>query len=156
MGRIYTSVFNNVAVTAAQDLFELVAPADSVVILHDIHIGQNTDVGDAAEELLRIELNSGYTTSGSGGSAGTAVPIDTGDAAFGGTLEINNTTLASAGTIVTHSVWIWNVRGTLDRIFTPETRLIVTPSRRVCVRLPSAPADSLTMSGSITFEEIGG
>jgi hypothetical protein len=152
---MYTAVFNNVAVTAIQDLFELVAPADSIVVLHDIHLSQNTDVGDAAEEVLRIELTSGHTTSGSGGSAVTPVSAQLQDSAFGGTCEANNTTQASAGTIVTHYVWNWNIRVGFDRIFTPETRPIIAPSRRMCLELPAAPADSVTMSGSITFEEIG-
>jgi len=156
MGRMYTAVFNNVAVTAIQDLFELVAPADSVVLLHDIHLSQNTDVGDAAEEVLRIELTSGHTTSGSGGAAVTPVPVSLGDAAFGGTCEANNTTQASAGTIVTKYVWNWNIRVGFDKIFTPETRPVISPSTRMCLELPAAPADSVTMSGSITFEEIGG
>jgi len=153
---MYTAVFNNVAVTAIQDLFELVAPADSVVLLHDIHLSQNTDVGDAAEEVLRIELTSGHTTSGSGGAAVTPVPVSLGDAAFGGTCEANNTTQASAGTIVTKYVWNWNIRVGFDKIFTPETRPVISPSARMCLELPAAPADSVTMSGSITFEEIGG
>lgn len=156
MGRMYTAVFNNVAVAAIQDLFELVAPSDSVVVLHDIHISQNTDVGDAAEEILRIELTSGHTTSGSGGSSVTPVPISLGAAAFGGTCEANNTTQASSGTIVTRYVWNWNIRGPFDKIFTPETRPIISPSARMCIELPAAPADSITMSGSITFEELGG
>jgi hypothetical protein len=155
MGRLYTAVFNNVAVTAIQDLFEIVAPATGIVLLHDIHISQNTDVGDAAEEVLRIELTSGHTTSGSGGSTVTPVSLDLGDAAFAGTCEVNNTTQASAGTIVTHYVWNWNIRVGFDKIFTPETRPLIRPSRRMCLELPAAPADSLTMSGSITIEEIG-
>jgi hypothetical protein len=152
---MYTAVFNNVAVTAIQDLFEIVAPADAVVVLHDIHLSQNTDVGDAAEEVLRIELTSGHTTSGSGGSAVTPVPAQLQDSAFGGTCEANNTTQASTGTIVTHYVWNWNIRVGFDKIFTPETRPVLAPSRRMCLELPAAPADSVTMSGSITFEEIG-
>lgn len=156
MSRIYTAVFNNVAITAIQDLFEIVAPADAVVMIHDIHLSQNTDVGDAAEEVLRIELTSGHATSGSGGSAPTAIPRELGDAAFGGTVEVNNTTQASAGTIVTHYVWNWNIRVGFDKIFTPETRPVLSPSRRACLELPVAPADSVTMSGSITFEELGG
>lgn len=154
MSGIYTAVFNNVAVTAIQDLFEIVAASDAVVLLHDIHLSQNTDVGDAAEEVLRIELTSGHTTSGSGGSAPTAIPRNIGQAAFGGTVEVNNTTQASAGTIVTHYVWNWNIRVGFDKIFTPETRPRIAPGTRMCLELPAAPADSVTMSGSVTFEEI--
>jgi len=154
MSGIYTAIINNVAVTAIQDLFEVVAAADAVVLLHDIHLSQNTDVGDAAEEVLRIELTSGHTTSGSGGSAPTAIPRNIGQAAFGGTVEVNNTTQASAGTIVTHYVWNWNIRVGFDKIFTPETRPRIAPGTRMCLELPAAPADSVTMSGSITIEEI--
>lgn len=156
MPRIYTAQFTDVAVTAIQDLFELVAPADAIVKLHDIHLSQKTDVGDAAEEILNIQLTSGHTVSGSGGSSPAAVPMELGDAAFGGTVEANNTTQANTGTIVTHYSWDWNIRGPFDKIFTPETRPVLSPSRRMCIELPAAPADSITMSGSITFEEIGG
>ena len=72
------------------------------------------------------------------------------------TRAANNTTQASGGTIVTHYSWDWNIRGPFDKIWTPETRPVLSPSRRMCVELPVAPADAITMSGTITFEEIGG
>lgn len=156
MGRIYTAQFTDVAVSAIQDLFELVAPSDAIVQIHDLHISQKSDVGDAAEEILNIQLTSGQTTSGSGGSSVTPVPQNFGDAAFGGTCEANNTTQASSGTIVVHYSWDWNIRGPFDKIWTPECRPILSPSRRCCVELPVAPADAITVSGTITFEEIGG
>lgn len=156
MGRIYTAQFTDVAVTAIQDLFELVAPADAIVKIHSIHLSQKSDVGDSAEEILNIQLTSGHTTSGSGGSTPTAIPNEFGDAAFGGTVEANNTTQASGGTIVTHYSWDWNTRIGFDYIFTPELRPVLSPSRRACLELPVAPADSLTMSGTLVFEEIGG
>ena len=155
MGRLYTAQFSAVAVSAAQDLFEIVAPSDAIVKIHNIRLGQTSDVGDAAEEILLIKLNSGATTSGSGGGSYTPVPIELGDAAFGGTCEINNTTQAANGTIVTHHAWPWNVRGPFEIIFEPETRPVLSPSRRCVLTIP-APADALTMMGTITFEEIGG
>lgn len=156
MGRIYTAQFSDVAVSAIQDLFELVAPADAVVALHALHLAQKSDVGDAAEEILALQLTSGQTTSGSGGSAVTPVPRELGDAAFGGTCEVNNTTQAQDGTIVTHYAWAWNIRMPFDQLWTPETRPILSPSRRACVELPAAPADALTLSGTLVFEELGG
>lgn len=156
MGRIYTAQFTDVAVTAIQDLFEIVAPADAIVVIHDVHFSQKTDVGDAAEEILNIQFTSGHTTSGSGGSSVTPVPRELGDAAFGGTCEANNTTQALSGTIVTRFSQNWNIRGPFDKIWTPETRPILSPSMRACFELPVAPADSITMSGTVTFEEIGG
>jgi hypothetical protein len=102
MGRLYTAQFNAVAVTAQQDFFEVVAPADAIVVIHEFGLSQVTEVGDAAEEMLSVLMKSGQTTSGSGGTTPTGIPIELGDAAFGGTVEANNTTKASAGTIVTH------------------------------------------------------
>lgn len=156
MGRLYTATFRAVAVTAAQDLFAIVAPTDAVVAIHDIDISQTSDVGDAAEELIRVSLKSGASSAGSGGTLTTAIPIQYGDAAFGGTVRINDTTIATSGTIVVHRSTAWNVRAPLNIIFTPETRPILSPSRRFVVGLIVAPADSLTMNGTITFEEIGG
>lgn len=156
MGRIYTVSFASVAATLAQDLFEIVAPADAIVAIHDICLSQSTELGDAAEEQLVLAWKSGQTTSGSGGTAPTAIPRQFGDAAFGGTVEVNNTTKASAGTIVTHHPWNWNIRGPFREIFTPETRPILSPSRRGTLELVNAPTDSVTISGFITFEEIGG
>lgn len=156
MGRIYTATFADVAVTAQQDLFELVAPSDAIVLIHQLEISQLLDVGDSQEEMLSIRLKSGSTTSGSGGSTVTPVPISAGDPAFGGTCEANNTTKASLGTIVTHYVWAWNVRMDFNKLWVPELRPILSPLRRLTVELATTPADSLTMSGVLTFEEVGG
>jgi hypothetical protein len=153
---MYTAQFNGVAATAQQDLFELVAPADAVVVIHIVEISQSSEVGDAQEEGLSLLLKSGQTTSGSGGSTVTPVPVELGSPAFGGTCEANNTTKATAGTIVTHGAWAWNVRGPFTLIWTPETRPILSPSRRATLELATTPADSITLSGTITFEEIGG
>jgi hypothetical protein len=154
MSRIYTAQFSGVAVTAQQDLFELVAPSTGAIVIHAIELSQTTELGDAAEEQLLIQLKSGQTTSGSGGTAPTPVPLAFGDAAAGTTAEVNNTTKASAGTIVTHASWAWNVRGEFYKLFTPEMRPVVRPSRRATVELGTTPADSITMNGTIWFEEL--
>lgn len=156
MGRLYTAQFNGVAATAQQDLFEINCPADAIVVIHEIGVFQTTEVGDAQEEGLSLLLKSGATTSGSGGTTPTAVPRELGDAAFGGTVEVNNTTKATGGTIVTHMAWAWNVRMPFQHVFTPETRPILSPSRRGTLELATTPADSITLSGYIVFEEVGG
>lgn len=156
MSRMYTAQFNAVAVTAQQDFFEVVAPADAVVVLHGIELSQVTETGDAMEEQLQILLKRGQTTSGSGGSTVTPNPTEFGDAAFGGTVEANNTTKATAGTITTHQVPDWNVRMPYLFIPTPEMRFKLSPSQRATLELATTPADSITISGCIWIEEIGG
>jgi len=156
LGRIYTAAFSSVAVTAQQDFFEIVAPSDAAVMFMAFHVSQSTDVGDAEEEGLAIIIKSGQTTSGSGGTSVTPTPKSLGDAAFGGTVEANNTTKASAGTIVTHEPFNWNIRVPLDLVLTPEEWKPLTPSARMTVELATTPADSITMSGWVVFSEIGG
>lgn len=155
-GRIYAAQFNDVSLTTAVDLFELNAPADAVVELLEVHLSQQTETGDAAEEMLNILIKTGATTTGSGGTTPTAVPRQLGDPAFGGTVEANNTTKATGGTIVTHACHWWNIRVPFDLIFTPETTVIVSPSARLTVELVGAPGDSTDISGYIVFKEIGG
>lgn len=152
-GRMYTAVFEEVAVTAAQDLFEIVAPADSAVVVHGFGVSQSSDAGDAASEQLNILVHRG-STSGSAGSTPTPAPLSVGDAAFGGTVEANNTTQSTEGT----QLWAecFNVMAGLSVWFPPEARPVISPSGRLIIELQTAPADSLTMSGWVVFEEIGG
>jgi hypothetical protein len=153
MARIYTAQFNGVAVTAQQDLFELVAGTNTPIVIHEIFLSQSTEVGDAQEEGLSILLKQGSTTSGSGGTTPAAVPRDVDDSASAATVEANNTTKATAGTIVTHAAWNWNVRVPLQILFTPELRPYVKGGRRMTIELGTTPADSITMSGYITWSE---
>lgn len=160
MGRMYTAQFSGVSVTTLQDLFEVLAPADAVVVVHNWTVFQTSDVGDAQEEILRLETTRGVgtVTSGSGGSTPTVQPVEDGDAAFGGTVEANNTTrmAVGSGTLETLAQYGWNVRVPYDKIYTPEERPRISPGNRWTLALPAAPADALTVSGTITLEEIGG
>lgn len=151
---MWSAQFNNVAVTAIQDLFELNAPTGIPVCLHRVSLFQTSDVGDAAEEILRLLFIRGFTTSGSGGTAPTAVDLGTGGATYGGTVECNNTTAAVTGTTTTPHSDGWNVRGPYDYIPTPESRIFIPGGGRLVVNLPAAPADSLTVGGVIVFETL--
>lgn len=159
MARMYTAVFKNVAVTAAQDLFEILAPTKSIVIVHEFGLFQTTELGDAAEEQLLLTCNRGVgtVTSGSGGATVTPQPINDGNPAFGGTVERNNTTIMAVGTGTLETdleVMTWNVRVPLTRVYTPETRPMIRAGDRWTLELETVPADSITMSGYVIFEEI--
>lgn len=160
MGRMYKATFKEIAVTAAQDLFEITAPTDATIVIHRIILAQSTEIGDAQEEQMRLTFNRGVgsTTSGSGGASVTPQPISDGDPAFGGTVERNNTTqmAAGSGTLEELDALTWNLRVPLDFIYTPEGRDEISPGNRFTVELESTPADSVTMSGTIIFEEKGG
>lgn len=155
MSRIYTITFAGVAVTAQQDFFELVAAAGKPFRLLSLLLSQSSEVGDAAEEGLAISIKSGQTTSGSGGSAPTPVPLNVTDAAAGITAEVNNTTKASAGTIVTHYADNWNIRQPYMLVLPEKMQPEVAGGRRLTVELGTTPADSITISGTAVVEEFG-
>ncbi len=156
MGRIYTSQFQ-VAVAAPQDLFDILGDTDSAVLIHEIHFGQDTDVKDAEEELLSILIKRGVgSTVGSGGTTPPMEPRLDGDAAAGSVVRANDTTIMSVGTIETLYALVWNVRVPLEKIWTPETRPMVSPGDRMTFELESTPADTFDMRGTLVFEEIGG
>jgi hypothetical protein len=159
MGRVYTAQFGNVAATAAQDFFELLASATQIIIIHSIFVGQSSDAGDAQAEMLRVQIKraSGTYTGGSGGSTPTAAPHNFSDTAFSGTVEANNTTQATAGSgaLTTILEETFNVQAGWYYTPTPEERIVLNPSQALVVSTPSTPADSLTISGRITFEVLG-
>jgi hypothetical protein len=156
MGRIYAVCFENVAVTAAQDFFEVSPADDKPVAIHACYLSQSTELGDAAEEQLRVEIVRGHATTGSGGSAPTPTPLCPTDTAAAFGAEANNTTIASAGTGVIVHAETFNVRSGWVYLPTPECRPICTQASGVLlvVRLMGAPADSVTMSGTLLVEEL--
>lgn len=156
LGMMYTAQFNGVAVSAQQDLFELTAPSDAVVVVHQVVLTQSSDVGDAQEEGLSILMKRGATTSGSGGSAVTPAALQHGFPAAGTAVERSNTTKASSGTIVTLHAEAWNIRAPLVWLPPPELRIVLSPSQRFTVELATTPNDSITMNATLYFEELGG
>ncbi len=157
MGRMYAVTFEGVAVTVAQDLFEIIPASNKPVLFHGLYLSQSSDTGDAAEEFLRVTIRRGHTTSGSGGTTPTPVPLpSSAGAAAGFTAEVNNTTVASAGTAVVLHSETFNIRAGLAYIPTPEARPGASAANtNIVVRLEAAPADSLTMNGTLIVEELG-
>ena len=157
-GRRYRVQVTGVAISAAQDLWEILSAADSVTLVHAFHIGQSSDVGDAAEEIpsILVKRGIGSVTSGTGGTTPTPQPDHDGDAAFGGTVEANNTTkmATGSGTIEQVGAFNWNVR--IPQEFPFLRPFVISPSNRLTFELESAPGDALTVNLTLELEEIGG
>ncbi len=161
MGQVYSASFAGVTVLAGapgiQDLFQIVPPADAIIVIHSITIGQESDAGDSEAEMLRVNLSkTDLTVNGSGGSTLTPVGHERGFAAAGAIVEANNTTLSTVQTLM--QALPFNVQAGLFYQPTPEERIILSADilDGFVVNLPVGPADDLTMSGVIVFEEIGG
>jgi hypothetical protein len=157
MPRLYTVEFSNTTIAAASgdyDLFSLDAAAEKPVELIGITLEQLTELGDVAEEQLRIRVIRGHTTASSGGAAPTARPVSAIDTAAGFTARTNDSTIASAGTAVNLMSRGWNVRGPFEwwapyqggGFWTSGAELLV-------VRLMAAVADDMNMSGTIWVNE---
>lgn len=153
MGRTYAITFTDVAVTAAQDLFGVLPATQKPIKIKELTISQGSDVGDAAEEILQVTIRRGNTTVGSGGSAATPVPLNTNAGAAGATARVNDTTAASAGTAVTLRSEKFNIRSGYQMVFPDGQEPSSQNAEYLCVGI-SAPADSLTMSGTLIIEEV--
>lgn len=159
MSRFYTVVFENVAVTVAQDFFELTPAANKPIRIWKIKLAQYTDLADASEEILRVSLIRvpATATSGSvGGTAPTPRLVGATGAAAGFTCEINNTTVAtSTGTLETLETFYPNIRVGEDTSLIPESLYTFVNGTLAVVRLLAAPTDSITVMGHMLVEELG-
>jgi hypothetical protein len=161
-GRIYSVIFDNVAVTTAVDYFELNPAADKPLRILAVDVGQTNRTGDANEDMLRwsiVRMTGATLTSGSGGTTPTPVAVNPGDPAASFTAKANNTTAASTtGTTSTVHASTFNTRVGLLWVPTPEMWPVGIDSAAtgvILVRLLEAPGASTTFSGTVYVEEIG-
>lgn len=153
MGRMYFAGAINVAMSAAMDLVTISAPSDAIVVVHQIEIAQTSEEGDDQDEQLQVLVHR-TSAVGSGGSTTTPRPYEVGMPAFGGTVRITDTTQATPSEILLASAW--NVRAGWVWVPTPECRPVLSPSGILVVESGLAPADSVTVTCGVIFEEIGG
>lgn len=154
--RIYTVEFEGVSVTAAVDFFQLTPTDDKPIEVLGCFLGQSSDVGDAAAEILRYRVIRGHATTGAGGASPTPRPLNRSGAAAGFTAMTNNTTGATAGSPVNlHSDTFHIATG--EKLWLPESCEweATQADTTLVVRLMAAPTDALTMSGTLYVREQG-
>jgi hypothetical protein len=154
--RIYTVSFLATAVSVQADLFEIRPADDKPVEIMGLFLGQSSDFGDAAAELLAYSVIRGFTTSGSGGATPTPSPLNRSDTAAGFSAETCNTTLATTGTTATLHADTFHVASG-EKLWLPEgcEWEASQADTSIVVRLAAAPADALTMSGTLFVREQG-
>ncbi len=143
--------------TVVQDLFSLVAGAASVICIHECHIGQETEFGDAAAEMLDIKISrfEGGFSIGTGGTTPTEEPMHTGGVTTTSG-RTNDTTPTSGGTEAIMKRDTFHVAGGFHYVPTPEARVWVSPTDAFIVGLMTAPDDAIDLRGYIVWEEFGG
>ena len=162
MPRIYTVEFDNITLTNAGsdfDIFEFTPARDKPIELLSVELSNFSDLSDAQEEVLRLRVVRGHTTSGSTpGATPTPAPISPNDSAAGFTVEVMNSTIASAGTAV--NLWTngWNIRSP-GPIFPPLPQGYgywcgtAATQPLLVVRCLSTATDDISLSGCATLCE---
>jgi hypothetical protein len=153
---IYAANFDAQAVTTATDMAEITPAVDRPAIIYGLSLLQTTDLGDAQEEVLRIGLYRDVTA-GSGGTAATEYVYSNFSAGASPTTAIRFLGTASTGGTLIDIIG-WNIRIPLMWVPVPDMRPhfsnIAAEGPTSSFRLIGAPADSITVSGVIYWEEI--
>lgn len=153
-GRVYTMGFQNVTLSAVQDLLAVYAGASKIFAVLSVSIGQVTGTA-VANQRIRLRYLPTTVTSGSAGSAGVISPYVPGDVAATVTGRTNDTTQAtSSGTAV--NLWNdqWNIiNGFLWVPPIPSRPPVIGLSGAFIVSLDTAPT-SIVCNASILIEEL--
>lgn len=152
IGRLYAVAIGGEAQTAGKTLIEIASAADSVTLLERAYISQSSF--DTSENLAaRIQR---ITTTGTGTSH-TPRALQSGDAAFGGSVETNatieptytaNTELVEQGFNVL-SGWLWTPAN-------DDEVVCLSPSALLGIALDVSPSASMNFHYGCTIREIGG
>lgn len=131
------------------DLIEVNPASNKPVKLRRFIIGQTSEVGDAAEESLRISIIRLPATfsSGSGGSTVTKTYPRSSSGAASATIEANNTTIATtSGTAETLYELAWNVRNVpTEFVFYDDQFMpVVVNGEGLVIRLQTTVADDVS------------
>ena len=155
MARTYTVSFENVTISAAQDLVALKGSTGKTCKLVRCWLGaSNTTLQTAQSLRLNVKYGSATVTLGSGGAAGTIVPVDPGDAAASFTARTNDTTPAttsgSFSRLVPQGVhnyggWDWTLR----------TPIVFGLNEGAVFELLSTVTGTCAFSGGVEVEETG-
>ncbi len=154
LGRMYVGILDAQSVSTAVDLVYIKAPADMILVVHEILVTQDTT---ETSEQLPIQILR-RTTDNTGGATTPAVsPLNPTDTASTATWETYDGSWAGTGTA---GDILWragqNVLNGWHWLPTPESRIIISPSGRLAVRIETNPASALIINVNLWFEEIGG
>jgi hypothetical protein len=159
MGRIYAVPYTGTLTNAGADadLFEFLPAAQKPIKLRGFCLAQLSEVGDAAEEGLRISVIRlpATVTSGNGTSV-TPVPMDSADAAAGATCEANGATVATtSSSAVIIEEMAWNIRMSPFERWYPDDRFCpkVKNAEGLVIRCQTTAADDMTIAITAWIEE---
>lgn len=155
MARRYVVSFENVTVSAAQDLISVKGSTGKSIRLISVKVGATDTTLPTAQMLqLRVQFLPVTVTAGSGGGAATPRLLDPGDSAAAATARINDTTPAtSSGTAVTiHTAGVHIYAG---EDYTFPAPPVAGLNQQFSYGLLSTVTGTVHLSGNLEFEELG-
>lgn len=159
MGRIYTVPYTGTLTAGGTDidLVELLPADDKPIKLRGMLISQSSEVGDTAEEGLRITIRRlGATVTTGNGTGVTPVPPDSADAAAGFAAECLGSTVATtSGTNTIVQEMAWNIRNSPFDFWWPDERFCpkAKQGEGLVVRMETTVADDITVCVTFWVEE---
>lgn len=155
MSRHYKVTFENVLVSAVQDLVQIIGATGKIVKVKEVNVScVDTSLATGQMLQLRCRFLPATVTNGSGGSSPTPAAM-AGDSAASLTAKANSTTQATtSGTAVVH-------RTDGCHLFTGYTYSFpvpveVGPSESFTFELNNAVSGTVHLSGGALVEELGG
>jgi hypothetical protein len=151
MGFMFSASQSAQAVTTAVDLFHVTVGTERPIVLHWLELFQTTDLSDAQEEVIGIGIYRGVTGGGAG-SALTEVGLNDANPTASAAV-VGQGTASTGGNLI--GLIGWNIRqaGPIW-VPTPELRPEIDAANDpVAFRLMAAPTDSITVSGTLYWEE---
>lgn len=140
------------SVTLATDLAQITVADDRPVAVAGLIVTQSSDLGDAAEEVLRWGLYRGVTTGSTGGTSLTVTSLQQGGPTPSASGTANWTTASTGGTLMLAGGF--NIRVGQELWFPPECRpYIGQGGSPFSFRLLAAPADAVTIDLSLILLE---
>lgn len=158
--RIYTVPWTGTVTNAGGDcdLWEILPADDLPCAIRGFRLGQTSEVGDTAEEGLRITVRRmrATVTSGSGGSAGAPEEVGRSNQAPSFASEVNNTTVATtSGDSEIIEQMAWNNRNSPFEVWYPDPDFApaAIQGEALLIRLETTAADDFTFAGTLWVEE---
>lgn len=151
-GRLYrcTASFTLTAAGGDADLLSWAPAANKPVALVGFRVGQTSEVGDAAEENIRITLRhmAATVTPGSGGASVTPEPCGSVNSAAAFTSRANDATVAttSGASVIKENIG-WNERNSPAELWWPEESMQLTTinGELMLIRCETTVADDIAL-----------
>lgn len=154
---MYTAQFSGVSITnAVQDIWEIQNSANCGIILHwfTLTIEPTITSGVAQDVRARLQVLE-RSTNGTGGSAVTPAGVHPRNSIASATTAVNRTVVTTQGTAGDIH---WSDSASIivpwEKIWTPDTRIPLQPSGKLCIFLTTALGAAYNASSTICWEEI--